>query len=1493
MNPILEGYVKYRDGKKWKRRYCILCSPSKSLSVLHLYFGKSVDDFNAAFRSPQSSSAFSGAALGPSSSSTTTSNITPTSGSGSKPTVNVFHSLTTRSNYYCNLPHPQSHAIYVADPVTEMCNQAERAVVHDLETAAGRARSLGCPVPLDTVTGFETGCHLSGESNVVLLIGWKTVHPIALPSVDEMFNWAEVLERALIVFEILPKRLDEVRLDVISLTTKGSNAPVFKAFRSGTLESDRGAGPSDVFMTVSEYPLRDPIDCSGVLLKAHALVPLPISWSSSYSHQEMLRINSNYHVTLCRVGNASDNTSASSCILGVGGGGCGGLGGSGVASVPTSSSTTSGIIPTSTVVVGGGGATSSVSSSSSFRLQLGLQASLHVQQWRLCLIGEPSAGCQFIAQWRLDALDAAYTMESGSNSGAFSTFGGPAYDPVGGQTFLGFTPPGAQGVSPTFNTSYQNDDRFFLEANRAAGKGLAGNYVFQVDGRRLGQLARAIDELMLRRFPALTAPPGTRVLPSTNTDDESLHLRKSAAIEIRSSSGAGKPLFGASSSSLSPPTGVGCGGGAGGGGGGVFGSASPHGSGGSFAPSSLPTRGGGGSAVAAPAAAAEEMPMVPQHSSSSASSSRSKKSGHRQLFGGGGVQTLGRSDAIKIPTRRFTTALSKMTGDGGFSSRGRSSSKTGSGEGSAEGSSSDASSTKPQPPLYFPSVMVGAGIITSLVPAPPPPSLSARSEVFGTSAAPPATATASLRSKQKSELPPPPPVAAPPPPPPPPPHLSPPSPPYCLACERCQRRGRRGHQKTPSIDPASISSEDGGGGAGGGGNGGGIFAADEDVEQPMPLSVTECRRLLRSYRGFYNLYKQLCRTVKPFHTNCRLSRSGSFDVCAARRRKLVRERVFEALGGGEGSVLDRLLLSISPPLDDIASCVFLLAFSPPSKPPSVNELEYRWYLVHRPGNCCSRCCLWNTPVLLAELNLQDVVAHQIRILSLKEGQKTSASLRSIPCGAIPCLSTSRLFVWRFAGATPFGEMSQCSSHNKPNLPRPWSVLYLGPDSEIDDGTLPVSPSILSISSPYCCCYCGSPLSRPRRGSRMQQQNQQSHRHQDQQPNHHVYANLIRNIGSSTLPSVYRRNYHHRTAPVVFPEKASASRDVPVDHNRRGVFSTSSTSCSTSQASSPSSPLSHVSYYNLASNVGPACPPPNPLKYSFHEERSSGAYANLQHLYAPLNSQQNRWRMPCGVRASVSAAVVDQIPDEIREPKRNYALVDLRPSPASSVIAPSDTITLVSTSEDAVLTTSDGGASGGGGGGSGSRTDSSASTLHTNTSTSSSAATFVQGNGGNRPRTASQHRRTSSHSLIAVLPVPTLNYVHIMTKRDVEAVAAGVAGCESPASSSTATSSTASSSEKEQRAPAAVPLNLATTTVLESPAEQVPYAQIDFERTRALNAVNGAGEVNHPHGHHFHHSHHHKAATNAFTAPLSGGKPSLVSGCSGLRGLSTRKKSDGW
>uniref|UniRef100_A0A5K3FGJ7 Folliculin-interacting protein 1 n=1 Tax=Mesocestoides corti TaxID=53468 RepID=A0A5K3FGJ7_MESCO len=176
-----------------------------TLGVLHLYIGKSHDDFAAAFASPNLAGGGGGcvpAATGPllqsdakvSSGSSGSSSL----GNYAKPAVNMFHSLTARSNYYCNLPQSQSHSGYVSNPVTEMCNQADRAVVQDLEQATAAARSTNSPAPLDAVTGFETGCHLNGESNVMLLIGWKTVHAIAHQTVDEMFNWAEVLERCLI-----------------------------------------------------------------------------------------------------------------------------------------------------------------------------------------------------------------------------------------------------------------------------------------------------------------------------------------------------------------------------------------------------------------------------------------------------------------------------------------------------------------------------------------------------------------------------------------------------------------------------------------------------------------------------------------------------------------------------------------------------------------------------------------------------------------------------------------------------------------------------------------------------------------------------------------------------------------------------------------------------------------------------------------------------------------------------------------------------------------------------------------------------------------------------------------------------------------------------------------------------------------------------------------------------------------------------------------------
>uniref|UniRef100_A0A5K3FGJ3 Protein kinase domain-containing protein n=2 Tax=Mesocestoides corti TaxID=53468 RepID=A0A5K3FGJ3_MESCO len=1104
------------------------------------------------------------------------------------------------------------------------------------------------------------------------------------------------------------------------------------------------------------------------------------------------------------------------------------------------------------------------SSSCTSRLQVGLQASLHVQQWRICLIGEPSAGCQFIAQWRLDTMDSAYTMESSSGSGT-TAYGVGGFDSAG-QHLLGFTPPGqTASVAPgpsSVSASYQNDDRFFLEANRSAGKGLAGNYVFQVDGRRLGQLSQSVDELMLRRFPALTAPPGTRVLLPSDGEEA---ICKSAAIDIRGQRGCSKTAFGAGgSSSLSPPGATGE----------LFtGSSSPHTpplqnpASAPFATSSLLSRGG------------DEMLFVntTHQNPPNQPSSRSKKSSHRQFFTSGVAQTLGRSDAIKIPSRRFTTALSKVTGDnGGGGSRCRSSSKAGSADGSAEGSSSEASLTKPpahQQQLYFPSVMVGAGIITSLTPGPPP----SRTEIFSGPGAVPSVAPPT-RAKPKVDLPPPPP---------PPPLLSqaPPTSPS-VTCERCRRL--RHHHKVPSTGSSSMAYE----GGGECGNGGGVFATDEDVEQQV--SDIRLNRLLqavsvrspthelcpRRTHDLYELCKHLYRTIGPTSTavhrqadSRQLRRCRTPDIVASRRRELARERILAALCGGEGSLLDQLLQQIVPPPASL-SCVFLLACAPPGCTTPTDEMDYEWYLVHRASTCCSRRCLWSAP-FVSDLNLQDIVCHQRQLLQLRSDadvQQTSA----LPSGAIPCLVTSGLFVWRFAptraftGTPPhFGAMPQkwSESTSGGSLSRPWSVLYLGPDSECDEVLSPVSPqppsSSVASARPDCCSVCRSPQLQLHQRARTQQRQHQQQRQQ------HVYANLIRHTGGfSTLPSISRRGLRHDPRLPASEKKGvvrASARDFPDDHVGRLVCASSSTSHSASQASSPSSPQSHQSYCNLPYSLGPPAVPPNPLKQSFNDERLGTAYANLPHLTPSVSnpsnwpSPQSRWRGPgmASGRTTGRSSASDHVPDEIREPKRNYALVDLRPSPASSVVAPGDTITIISTAEDSVSV--DGG-----------RGDSSASTLHTNTSTSSS--TIVPGGGGGCSRVESQRRRTSSHSLTAVLPVPTLNYVHIMTSASVGKKDPSV--WDSGASSSTA-SSTTSSSEKEQHAP---------PPTGESLASRVPYAQIDFERMRALTAINGTDVF---------------ASVAASTAAAAAAGNSshkwgkgAISGCAGLRALNARKKSDG-
>lgn len=163
--------------------------------------GKNYDEF-AAHRSA-SNSAFTQLA---------TNTKLPSAGvssSGSKSSANVFQSLAAnyhRANYVTLSTSPNGSGgsanvgsgNSIQAVTTELCNQAEEACRTSLYAAVAQARTLNAPAPLDVVTGFESGCHLDRESNVMLLIGRAGVHAIAHQTVDEMFNWAETLEKNLI-----------------------------------------------------------------------------------------------------------------------------------------------------------------------------------------------------------------------------------------------------------------------------------------------------------------------------------------------------------------------------------------------------------------------------------------------------------------------------------------------------------------------------------------------------------------------------------------------------------------------------------------------------------------------------------------------------------------------------------------------------------------------------------------------------------------------------------------------------------------------------------------------------------------------------------------------------------------------------------------------------------------------------------------------------------------------------------------------------------------------------------------------------------------------------------------------------------------------------------------------------------------------------------------------------------------------------------------------
>ncbi|KAA3678504.1 uncharacterized protein DEA37_0007579 [Paragonimus westermani] len=138
------------------------------------------------------------------------------------------------------------------------------------------------------------------------------------------------------------------------------------------------------------------------------------------------------------------------------------------------------------------------------KLSQGTQGSLHVQHLRLCLIGEPSAGCKFICSWRLDAVDHAYTMPLCTNnapvpvSDTQTTVTRRSYGvDVSHRSSRGNLSNSNSAATASVKTPQKNV--FVLEANQSAGKG-RGSHTFELDGGSLDELTAVIERLMAQRY---------------------------------------------------------------------------------------------------------------------------------------------------------------------------------------------------------------------------------------------------------------------------------------------------------------------------------------------------------------------------------------------------------------------------------------------------------------------------------------------------------------------------------------------------------------------------------------------------------------------------------------------------------------------------------------------------------------------------------------------------------------------------------------------------------------------------------------------------------------------------------------------------------------------------------------------------------------------------------------------------------------------------------
>ncbi|CAH8456717.1 unnamed protein product [Dicrocoelium dendriticum] len=180
---VLEGSTKYRCGKKWKKRYCIMALSPDNSDAMHLYVTKCYDDF-APYRNDGC---------------LTNANL-PSMRNACDPSVHLGHGT---GHPECVENEAQTHSddssLNFTGPLVNSaslsCSRAAESTSLGLSLASSLASRMNAPAPIDEITGFESGYHMDKESNIIVLTGAASVHIIALLSTDEMFLWADTMSQ--------------------------------------------------------------------------------------------------------------------------------------------------------------------------------------------------------------------------------------------------------------------------------------------------------------------------------------------------------------------------------------------------------------------------------------------------------------------------------------------------------------------------------------------------------------------------------------------------------------------------------------------------------------------------------------------------------------------------------------------------------------------------------------------------------------------------------------------------------------------------------------------------------------------------------------------------------------------------------------------------------------------------------------------------------------------------------------------------------------------------------------------------------------------------------------------------------------------------------------------------------------------------------------------------------------------------------------------------